>query len=208
MKECLNPFVSVFDSNDIEFGGDDDMPHPSSGFALSDLYSEFKVEKDIGFGVLQSSQSNYAGKVTEETNDQQIENDKGNKITNEERLDENKIIEIKKMMGSETLESTTCHFCKSMPTNHYCRSIVRESKFVLSGIHICGAASCVECRSKWGEPEDFSDVGINHWERPIESDDNKQKKKRKDKPSTSTCVTSPNTRSKFKRTLRNCYSKK
>ena len=73
-----------------------------------------------------------------------------------------KVVIKKNAAGS--LESTKCHFCGLMPTNHYCRAPRPGSMIFLQGQElreVCGMASCMVCREKWGPAEDFANRCLN-----------------------------------------------
>ena len=57
---------------------------------------------------------------------------------------------IKRFSSTGQLESGTCNYCNSIPSNHYCRAKVKGSGIKISGSNeeICGKLSCMVCRSE------------------------------------------------------------
>ena len=69
-----------------------------------------------------------------------------------------------KKLPSGGLESGTCHFCNSNPSNHYCRTRVKGSGITIEGEmgEICGILACMICRMNWGNPEDYANRCKDH----------------------------------------------
>ena len=65
--------------------------------------------------------------------------------------------------GSGACVSTTCNFCRSQSTSHYCRATFPGAKGYIQGSEhkkIRGLAMCIMCWSKWGTLE--HEMGDKH----------------------------------------------
>ena len=80
-------------------------------------------------------------------------------------IEKEKILIILQRNGSGSLESKSYFYCKKLPLNHYCLAEVNNSNIMAENNeskHICGRNACILCRSNWGNPEDFTNICIDH----------------------------------------------
>ena len=75
------------------------------------------------------------------------------------------------------LPLTFCHFCNSTQTTHYCLFPCKDSHVIDSenNIKICGKAMCINCRSSWGEAEDYVNRCVDHKVKSMSSDSSGKK---------------------------------
>ena len=75
-----------------------------------------------------------------------------------------KKMQVIKRHGAGSFENRKCDFCGVIPTNHYCRAPLPGSMICMQGNEgeeVCGKVSCMMCREKWGNAEDFANRCIS-----------------------------------------------